>query len=108
MAEQGRLIIERPGGKYRDSLRAYEVRVDGASVGEVRPGSRVDLSVSAGGHQVSAHIDWTGSDPLPVDVSPDETVHLRVEPTGASGIASLFKKKAYLRLTPVGGGAPES
>jgi hypothetical protein len=32
----------------------------------------------------------------------------RVEPTGVSGIATLFRKKAYLRLTVVGGAARAS
>jgi hypothetical protein len=108
MADDGRLIIERPGGKYRDSLRSYEIRVDGIPVGDVSPGSTTDLPVAAGGHQVSAHIDWTGSDPVDVDVAPGQTVRFRVEPTGASGIATLFKKKAYLRLTPVRGVAQAS
>ncbi|WP_175483912.1 hypothetical protein [Modestobacter sp. DSM 44400] len=109
MADQGCLIIERPGGKYRDSLRSYEIRVDGVPVGEVTPGSTADLPVAAGGHRVSAHIDWTGSDPVDVDVAPGQTVRLRVQTTGASGIATLFKKKAYLRrLAPVSGTAQAS
>jgi len=86
MADEGRLIIERP----------------------VTPGSTVGLPVAAGRHQVTAHNDWTGSDPVDVDVAHDQTVRLRVEPTGASGIATLLKKKAYLRLTPVTGTAQAS
>jgi hypothetical protein len=108
MADEGRLIVERAGGKYRDALRSYEIRVDGVSVGEVRPGQSVDLPLAAGAHQVSAHIDWTGSDPIDVDVWSGQAVRLRVEPTGVSGIAALFKKKAYLRLNPVKGTAHAS
>ena len=108
MSVKARLIIERPGGKYRDSLRSYEIRLDGIPIGDVTPGSTADLSVAAGTHQVSAHIDWTGSDPVDVDVAPGQTVRLRVEPTGASALATLFKKKAYLRLTPVRGTAQAS
>ncbi|NYJ08568.1 hypothetical protein [Petropleomorpha daqingensis] len=108
MADEGRLVIERSGGKYRDSLRSYEIRVDGVPVGQVGPGSLLDLPVTVGGHQVSAHIDWTGSDPVNVDIATGQAVRLRVEPTGASGLATLFKKKAYLRLTPTRGAAQAS
>jgi hypothetical protein len=108
MADAGNLIIERPGGKYRDGMRSYEIRVDGVPVGEVKAGSTAEVPLAVGPHQVSAHIDWTGSDPVDVDVAPGQTVRLRVEPTGASGIATLFKKKAYLRLTPVAGTARAS
>lgn len=108
MADEGRLIVERSSGKYRDSLRSYEIRVDGVPVGEVAPGSTLDLSLAAGAHEVGAHIDWTGSDPVTADVAPGQAVRLRVEPTGASGLGALFKKKAYLRLTPVRGTAQAS
>ena len=59
MADEGRLPIDWPGGKKRDSLRSYEIRVDGIPVGNFAPGSTADLPVVAGSRQVSAQIDWS-------------------------------------------------
>lgn len=93
-------MIARRAGGYRDRLRSYIVEVDGGAVGEVAPGSEVRLDLPAGSHQVVARIDWTGSDPVEVTVVSGGSTVLRVEPTGASGIGTLLRKKAYLRLTP--------
>lgn len=98
MTVTGRLVVQRPQEKYRDSLRAYHLEVDGAHVGEVRPGESVNCDLSPGSHSVRACIDWTGSPTIEVDVPPGGSICLRVEATGASGLAALFKRESYLRL----------
>lgn len=100
--DNGTLVIERRPGGYRDRLRSYVVEVDGSPIGEVAPGDQVRIQLSPGSHHVAARIDWTGSDPVEVNIVPGESTRLRVEPTGTSGIATLFGKKPYLRLTPIG------
>jgi hypothetical protein len=53
--------ITRPGGPYRDSLRAYRVEIDGQKAGIIRPGQTIDFPVPPGEHGVRLTVDWCSS-----------------------------------------------
>lgn len=54
------LKIVRDSG-YADSIRAYDVVIDGQKAGELRDGEIKEFPISCGQHRVSLKIDWCGS-----------------------------------------------
>lgn len=78
----GTLIVERPKGGWQDLLRSYTIRVDGSKIGSLRRGQSVTLELPAGSHVVDARIDWSGSPELTVEIEPNDTSTVRVEPSG--------------------------
>lgn len=54
-----RILRER--GHYRDSIRAYQVEIDGERVGSLRPGQAKDFPVTPGEHGVRLTLDWCSS-----------------------------------------------
>jgi hypothetical protein len=50
--------VHRQPGFYRESLRRYQVRIDGSPVAKLAPGETRDFSVPAGEHRVRVTIDW--------------------------------------------------
>ena len=53
--------ITRARGPYRDSIRAYQVEIDGRRAGSVRPGETRDFPVVPGEHGVRVTVDWCSS-----------------------------------------------
>jgi hypothetical protein len=53
--------ITRARGHYRDSLRAYQVEIDGQRRGSLRPGQTQDFPVAPGEHGVRLTVDWCTS-----------------------------------------------
>lgn len=76
------IIFRRPRGGWADRLRPYGVSVDGHQIGKLRPGDRIVLAVPPGKRTVRAHIDWTGSPAVQVEVADKEQVELCVRPSG--------------------------
>jgi len=93
--------VTRPPGGYRDLIRAYEVRVDGARAARVKRDGRVEIVVPAGQHDVRAVIDGFGSPTLRVDVPAGGNVELTVQPGGGpvSAAWQLRRRDTYLSLT---------
>jgi hypothetical protein len=59
-------------------LRRIRVEVDGKEVGRLRRGERIDVPVTAGTHEVAAHLDVQHSGPVPVVVGGDELAVIEV------------------------------
>lgn len=49
---------------YSDRLRAHDVRIDHTSVGTLRGGESMTLSVPEGRHRMQVHIDWCTSNQI--------------------------------------------
>jgi hypothetical protein len=95
-----RITVRRPGGFYRDRLRSYWIEIDGVRVGTLAWGEQIDFPVVAGGHDVRAVIDWTGSPSVHVEVAPGGHARLMVEPAGNSfQFWKVWKRDSYLELT---------
>jgi len=54
------ISIKRDSG-YADRLRAYQIVLDGQTVGELRNGEELKLGASPGRHQLYVKIDWCRS-----------------------------------------------
>jgi hypothetical protein len=93
-----RLVFHRPR-KYRDSLRAYILKIDGVRCGKIRPGNNVSVEVRPGVHTVQAHIDWYSSPLLEFIAQPGETVRFKVEPANVlAWLSESLNRKFYIRL----------
>jgi hypothetical protein len=58
--------------------RRIRVDVDGTEVGRLRPGEHIDVPLTAGPHEVVAHLDAHHSEPVTVAVNGDEAVLIEV------------------------------
>ncbi|HZB30648.1 MAG TPA: J domain-containing protein [Streptosporangiaceae bacterium] len=93
-----RLVFRRPR-KYRDSMRAYILKIDGVRCGKIRPGNEVSVEVRPGVHTVQAQIDWYSSPLLEFIAQPGETVRFRVQPANVvSWLSESLNRAFYLQL----------
>jgi hypothetical protein len=102
LVERGaKIIFTRPKGHYRDALRSYTLEVDGLPRGHIMPGQSVVVDIEPGPHSVRAQISWTGSPRVEVNLEPDETARLLVEPAGtpAQALWQVIGRTRYLHLT---------
>jgi hypothetical protein len=76
------LEIRRDSG-YADRVRAYEVWIDDAVIGEIRDGEVKQFPVASGDHELRIKIDWCGSQPVKFSI-------------GEEGLAA-FQAKSGLR-----------
>jgi hypothetical protein len=74
--------VTRLGGFYRDSLRAYQVEIDGQRVGHIRPGQTKDFPVFAGEHGVRLAVDWCSSTTRVVRLGPGQWTQFVCRPNG--------------------------
>jgi hypothetical protein len=82
------LRITRPGGGFRDALRAYRVIVDDEEVGKVRRGQTIEIPTAPGSHRVRAALGYivggdVGSETFEIVVADDEVADLSVRPIGS-------------------------
>lgn len=63
MTRVAQLTIRRDTS-YSDRMRAYDVRIDRVSVGRLRAGQTMAVSVPEGRHRIQVHIDWCSSAPI--------------------------------------------
>ncbi|MEU8238544.1 hypothetical protein AB0C07_09885 [Actinoplanes missouriensis] len=89
----------RPRHRFQDRFRAYKLEIDGEVAGAVRYGAEITVAVSPGRHTLRALIDWTGSEPVTVQVEAGGTVTVRVEPSDGAAMATVGTTDQYLRLT---------
>jgi hypothetical protein len=95
------VVFYRPAGVWRDRFRSYRLHLDGRVCGTIRPGREVKVAVSPGHHVAQAHIAWTGSPEVALDIDTAEVVRLRVEPAGsaAGSLGQAFGATTWLRLS---------
>lgn len=92
---------------YADRLRAYQIRLDGVVVGQVRAKESVTLPISPGRHWLTLQIDWCGSERLAFEAQPGEAIHFECGSnlSGARAFLAtffiLFKTRDYLWLRRV-------
>lgn len=109
-ADEAVLVVSRTPGGWQDRARSYRIKVDGTIRGSIKHGEEVRIDVLPGRHVVAAHIDWTGSPDLEVDVNPGETVKLLARPGGHERrtmrdwilplvLAKLVRERAWVELT---------
>jgi hypothetical protein len=97
------LRITRDSG-YADAVRAYQVIVDGKSVGNLKAAETKQFAVSAGPHNLSLKIDWCGSNTIQFTVAEadDLTFHAKSNLRGSKLWNALwhviFARDSYLLL----------
>ena len=89
---------------YTDKLRAYQVVVDGNSIGEINDGDTKSFDVKPGVHTLRMKIDWGGSNEVEFKLSRNETINFRCASsmTGLRGwfgvVYVLFLPNRYVEL----------
>ena len=64
--------------EYTNSLRSYQVYIDGRKSGTLRNAEVREFKVEPGTHSVVAKIDWASSNEVEVEVKEDEVKELNV------------------------------
>lgn len=72
------LKIVRASG-YSDRLRAYQVILDGAKIGEVRNGQTQQFAIAPGQHTLSLKIDWCVSNTIDFTSAGDEEIRFKAK-----------------------------
>ena len=81
LADPARITIDRIN-HYRDTVRAYQVKIDGQVFGRVKDGKQQTFEVSPGAHQVRVRLMWLQSPPVDVQLEEGSEVRLRTGPNG--------------------------
>lgn len=68
-----KITITRTKG-FADALRAYNIILDGNSLGKIRAGKTLSFDVSDGSHMIAVKIDWASSEILQFRIQNNETV----------------------------------
>ena len=88
MTGEARLTIDRIH-HYRDTVRAYQVRVDGHRVGRVKDDKSETFEIKPGIHEVRVRLMWLQSPPVELRVEAGDEVLLRTGPNG--GITQAWR-----------------
>jgi hypothetical protein len=94
------IAIYRSPDIWMDRNRVYKVLIDDQERGEIWPGQRLSVNVSAGERRVLVKIDFMRSNELALTVLQGEDVDLTCAARG-SALAifnTIFRRKAYLDL----------
>jgi len=89
---------------YVDRLRAYQIMIDGQTVGELKNGEIKQFSVPAGQHQLAVKVDWCGSKRVHFKIAEGETLEFDAKSNvrGKHGYGILwtvfFDRYSYLAL----------
>ena len=86
MENQAHITVRR-GETYADGGRKYEIVIDGAPIGSLRPGSVVAFDLAPGTHTIRLRIDWCGSPALSFDAQSGEQIAFEC---GSSWLVGVF------------------
>ena len=78
---QARITIDRIN-HYRDTVRAYQVKIDGQVAGRVKDGKQETFEISPGTHQVRVRLMWLQSPTVEVHLEEGTEATLRTGPNG--------------------------
>jgi hypothetical protein len=102
------LRVTRPGGGFRDALRAYRIIIDDQDAGKIRRGQTIDIPTTPGSHRIRAALAYVavgdvGSETIEITLGDDEVADLAVRPIGSpiykpGDIGS--RRTSYLELQP--------
>lgn len=67
---------------YRDTVRAYQIKVDGQVVGRVKDDKQHTFEIAPGVHQVRVRLMWLQSPVIELNVGGGDHVRLRTGPNG--------------------------
>ncbi|HET7017795.1 MAG TPA: hypothetical protein VFI65_27985 [Streptosporangiaceae bacterium] len=75
--------VRRQRGFYRDSVRQYQVRIDGSPAGTIAPGEAMDFIVPPGRHGVRLTLDrlWTSREAV-LEIHAGEVAEFTCRPLG--------------------------
>jgi hypothetical protein len=101
-------------------IRQFAITIDGSVVGKIKSGETKQLRVPCGRHRIGIKVDFYKSQPLQIELKPDQKIELECgdhspesikEVFSLKGIEkslnSLIKPKQYLYVQPVGGYRPQ-
>ena len=98
----GVVTITREKARWRDRLRAYEVRIDGKNVASLTSGGTINVQLDPGVHKLQLALDWCSSAEFELDGSTDHLMHCKA---GGSAVMALidivFRPKQYISLEMV-------
>jgi hypothetical protein len=66
------------GGGCADALRVYKIFINDELVGTLDRNAVLNREVPSGQLKIEARIDWAKSQPLIVDVAPEQTIEIEV------------------------------
>jgi hypothetical protein len=95
--DQAYIVLRRPSGHWRDSLRSYRVLLDGREVSKIKAGEELSLAVTPGRHNIAVKIDWGGSPTMDFELSPGRTLPLVAEPSD-NAFAGFFSTDKWVKL----------
>lgn len=106
-------------GSYQ--IRQFAITIDDTVVGRIKPGETKQLRVPCGQHRIGIKVDLYKSQPLQIELKPDQRIELECGDRSPESIRevftlkgmkkslnSLINPKQYLYVQPVGGGKPQA
>jgi hypothetical protein len=94
------LYLERASNRWVDSLRAYEVIVNGEKRDEIREGEKKTIEVDPGRVEIFLKINWCKSRSVTLDLASDSQAQFYCRPrnplTALYGVT--FGRNNYMRL----------
>ena len=74
------LILKRESAKWADTVRKYEVVIDGAPAGEICDGETKEYPLTDGMHSLKLKIDWCCSRTVHFEIRGGETIFATCAP----------------------------
>jgi hypothetical protein len=96
--ELAAILIHRPLG-LPETLRTYDIELDGEPAGSLAPGEQLTLPVLPGAHVLRAALAWTGSPPLRVTLLNGEVQRLQVRTCSGLAGRAVIGREGWLTLT---------
>lgn len=95
--------VRRASNWWADSLRAYEVVIDGCVAGRIRQGESHDFEVAAGSHEIFLKISWCRSEKLVLDLAAGQeaVVDCSARRLITGFYAITFGRSRYIKVTHV-------
>ncbi|HAF68937.1 MAG TPA: hypothetical protein DCL16_07425 [Acidimicrobiaceae bacterium] len=81
LTDQARITIDRIN-HYRDTVRAYQVKIDGQVAGRIKDSKQETFEISPGTHQIRVRLMWLQSPSVQVHLEEGDEVRLRTGPNG--------------------------
>lgn len=96
------IVVHRLSGSS-SKWRTFRVRIDGIARGDVSESATLRIPVSAGHHDVTFRIDWSGSRPVSLQLSPGDAVDIfcRIRDNGAWYAFFNFHNAIEVSLEPI-------
>jgi hypothetical protein len=94
--DHAEIQIVRESGFWRDRHRTYEVPIDRAVVGALKPGDTQTFVVATGTHEVALKVAWFESESISFDIGDGQTAFLRCWPAAKFAATSFWWPKRWI------------